>query len=155
MKTKLEAAKVVTTAGGCLLIANGKESHIISKIFSQENVGTIFLPSETLSGKKHWIAYATNVMGTLVVNDGAKKALIEKCSSLLAIGLTEVKYNFKKGDIVSIVDVNGQEFARGMVNYDSDECEKLIGAYSDEFIEKIGYKTYDEIIGRDNIVITL
>lgn len=155
MKTKLEAAKVVTTAGGCLLIANGKESNIISKIFTQDNVGTIFLPSETLSGKKHWIAYATNVMGTLVVNDGAKNALIEKCSSLLAIGLIEVKYNFKKGDIVSIVDANGQEFARGMVNYDFDECEKLIGAYSDEFIEKIGYKTYDEIIGRDNIVITL
>ena len=153
MKTKLEAAKVVTRAGGCLLIANGKEANIITKIFNEENVGTIFLPADKLSGKKHWIAYASNVMGTLTVNDGAKKAIIETGSSLLAKGITGVNFNFKKGDIVGIVDVEGKEFARGMVNYDFDECEKLIGAHSDMFIERIGYKTYDEIIHRDNIVI--
>ena len=153
MKTKLEAAKVVTRAGGSLLIANGKEPDIIIKVFNEENVGTIFLPSETLSGKKHWIAYATNIMGNLTVNDGAKSAMIEKGSSLLAKGLIKVEYNFKKGDIISISDMQGNEFARGMINYDFDECEKLIGCHSDEFIEKIGYKTYDEIIHRDNIVI--
>ena len=128
MKTKLEAAKVVTRAGGCLLIANGKEANIITKIFNEENVGTIFLPADKLSGKKHWIAYASNVMGTLTVNDGAKKAIMETGSSLLAKGITGVNFNFKKGDIVGIVDVEGNEFARGMVNYDFDECEKLIGA---------------------------
>lgn len=153
MKTKLEAAKVVTRAGGCLLIANGKEANIITKIFNEENVGTIFLPADKLSGKKHWIAYASNVMGTLTVNDGAKKAIMETGSSLLAKGITGVNFNFKKGDIVGIVDVEGNEFARGIVNYDFDECEKLIGAHSDMFIERIGYKTYDEIIHRDNIVI--
>ena len=153
MKTKLEAAKVVTRAGGCLLIANGKEAHIITKIFNEENVGTIFLPSDKLSGKKHWIAYATNVMGTLIVNDGAKKAIIETGSSLLAKGIVEVEMNFNKGDIVSIKDYSGNEFARGIVNYDGEECKKLMGEHSDTFIEKIGYKTYDEIIGRDNIVI--
>ena len=61
--------------------------------------------------------------------------------------------NFNKGDIVSIKDYSGNEFARGIVNYDGEECKKLMGEHSDTFIEKIGYKTYDEIIGRDNIVI--
>ena len=115
-------------------------ANIITKIFNEENVGTIFLPADKLSGKKHWIAYATNVMGTLTVNEGAKKAILETGSSLLAKGVTGVNFSFKKGDIVGIVDADGTEFARGMVNYDFDECEKLIGAHSDMFIERIGYK---------------
>ncbi len=152
MKTKLEAAKLVTRFGGKVLIANGKIPYIINKIFNAEELGTMFIPSEeNLSGKKRWIGYATNVLGKLVVNEGAKSAILEKCTSLLPIGIVEVVNDFKQGEVVSICDENGHEFARGMVNYSSDECRKIAGAHSDSILKILGYKNYDAVITRDNI----
>jgi glutamate 5-kinase len=152
MKTKLEAAKLVTRFGGKVLIANGKIPYVINKIFSNEEIGTMFTPSgENLSGKKRWIGYATNIRGKLLVNNGAKKAILEKCTSLLPIGITEVVNDFKQGEVVAICDENGGEFARGMVNYNADECRKLIGVHSDNILKILGYKNYDTIITRDNI----
>lgn len=152
MKTKLEAAKLVTRFGGKVLIANGKTPYIINKIFAGENIGTMFMPTEeNLSGKKRWIGYATNVRGKLVVNEGAKSAILDKCTSLLPIGIVEVINDFKQGEVVSICDKNGIEFARGMVNYDSDECRKIAGAHSDNILNTLGYKNYDAVITRDNI----
>ena len=152
MKTKLEAAKLVTRFGGKVLIANGKIPYIINKIFNAEELGTMFIPSEeNLSGKKRWIGYATNVLGKLVVNEGAKSAILEKCTSLLPIGIVEVVNDFKQGEVVSICDENGYEFARGMVNYSSDECRKIAGAHSGSILKILGYKNYDAVITRDNI----
>lgn len=152
MKTKLEAAKLVTRFGGKVLIANGKTPYIINKIFSNEEVGTMFCPTdENLSGKKRWIGYATNVRGKLVVNEGAKCSILEKCTSLLPIGIVDVINEFKQGEVVSIIDEKGTEFARGMVNYDSDECKKIAGAHSNDIISILGYKNYDAVITRDNI----
>lgn len=152
MKTKLEAAKLVTRFGGKVLIANGKECSVISRIFDAEELGTMFIPTdENLSGKKRWIGYATNVRGKLIVNNGAKKAILENCTSLLPIGVIKVINEFKQGEVVSIVDEEGVEFARGMVNYDSEECKKIAGAHSDNIIKTLGYKNYDAIITRDNI----
>jgi glutamate 5-kinase len=152
MKTKLEAAKLVTRFGGKVLIANGKIPYVINKIFNAEELGTMFIPTEeNLSGKKRWIGYATNVLGKLVVNEGAKSAILEKCTSLLPIGIVEVVNDFKQGEVVSIWDENGQEFARGMVNYSSDECRKIAGEHSDSIINILGYKNYDAVITRDNI----
>ena len=153
MKTKLEAAKVVTRSGGSAIIANGKIPQIISKIFDGTETGTIFLPTEVLPGKKRWIAYATNVLGQAVVNDGAKKAIIDKESSLLPIGVVELRNDFKKGDVVSIIDSSGEEFARGVANYNCSDAKKIAGVHSDEIIEKLGYKNYDALITRDNIVL--
>ena len=152
MKTKLEAAKLVTRFGGKVLIANGKTPYIINKIFSGEELGTMFIPTnENLSGKKRWIGYATNVRGKLIVNEGAKKAVLEKATSLLPIGITNVVNEFNQGEVVSICDEQGEEFARGMVNYNSEECKKLIGAHSDSIVNILGYKNYDAIVTRDNI----
>lgn len=152
MKTKLEAAKLVTRFGGKVLIANGKTPYIINKIFSGEDVGTMFMPTEeNLSGKKRWIGYATNVRGKLVVNEGAKCSILEKCTSLLPIGIVDVVNEFKQGEVVSIIDENGVEFARGMVNYDSEECKKIAGAHSNDIVSILGYKNYDAVITRDNI----
>lgn len=153
MKTKLEAAKVVTRSGGYVVIANGKTPQIIKKIFTEESVGTIFLPSEQLSERRRWIGYATNITGQMVVNPGAKKALIEKDSSLLSIGVIDIKGDFLKGDVVSILDQSGEEFARGIVNYNCKDCRKIIGVHSDKIIEILGFKNYDAVITRDNIVI--
>ena len=153
MKTKLEAMKVITRSGGTGLIANGKEPHIIKRIFGQEELGTIFLPTENLANKKRWIAYATNIQARLIVNDGAKKALTEKYTSLLPIGVLNIEGDCQKGEIVSILDEQGNEFARGMINYNCSDCKKILGHHSDDILDILGYKNYDAIITRDNIAL--
>lgn len=153
MRTKLEAARMVTRFGGKVLIANGKIPYVIKKIFDCEELGTMFLPQqEGLSDKKRWIGYATNIIGKIVVNDGAKKALLAQ-KSLLPIGVCEVINEFKKGDVISILDEHHNEIARGIVNYGSDSCEKVIGCHSDNIMEILGFKNYDAIITRDNITL--
>jgi len=153
MKTKLEAAKVAVHSGGMAIIANGKTPDIIKKIFSGEEIGTVFLPSEYLSSKKRWIAYASTIFGKIKVNDGAKTALVDNNASLLSVGITEIQNKFDEGDVVSIVDSQNNEFARGMVNYSSVDCEKIIGKHSDEIENILDHKNYDAVITRDNIVI--
>lgn len=153
MKTKLEAAKVVTRSGAAMIIAYGKKPGAVSAVFGPDFKGTLFLPMENLPGKKLWLAYATNVAGGLTVNDGAKKAMCEKGSSLLPAGITAVAGEFEAGDSISILDEAGQEFARGLVNYSSKECRKIAGRRSEEIAKKIGYKNYDEAVHRDNIVL--
>ena len=155
MKTKLQAAKIVTRSGCALFIANGKRPNVLNDIFETKDK-TIFYPVEEiseLSTKKRWIAYATTIIGKLIVNAGAKKAVLEKESSLLPIGVIKVVNTFKKGDIVSIVDESGNEFARGIINYNSDDVEKIIGHHSDDILKILGYKNYDAVITRDYIVI--
>ena len=153
METKLKAAKLVTRFGGKVLIANGKQPYIIKRIFEGEDLGTMFLPSdENLSDKKRWIGYATNIIGKIVVNAGAKEALFAE-KSLLPIGVVEVINTFKKGDVISILDEDKNEIARGIVNYDSESCKKVIGSHSDNIAEILGFKNYDAIITRDNITI--
>lgn len=154
METKLTAARLVTRFGGKVLIANGKMPSIIKRIFEGEDVGTMFLPTdENLSDKKRWIGYATNIIGKIVVNNGAKNALINEMKSLLPIGVLDVINTFNKGDVISIVDENHNEFARGIVNYDSESCRKLIGSHSDNILDILGFKNYDAVITRDNITI--
>ena len=152
MRTKLEAAKLVTRFGGKVLIANGKIPYVINKIFDGEEIGTMFLPSkENLADKKRWIGYATNIFGGLIVNEGAKKAILEQFSSLLPIGIVSVVNEFKQGEVVSIMDENNVEFARGMANYSSAECRKIVGSHSNDIENILGYKNYDAVITRDNI----
>lgn len=152
MKTKLEAARLVSRSGGTVLIVNGKTPSIIQEVFSEKEIGTIFLPNdEMLSGKKRWIGYATNILGKVIVNYGAKKAILEKDSSLLPIGVVDVVNEFKKGEVVSIIDENEREIARGIANYSSKDCKKIAGAHSDDIAKILGKKTYDEIVNRDNI----
>lgn len=156
MKTKLEAMKVITRSGGTGVIANGTQPHIIKRLFDKNNdeeLGTLFLPTENLTNKKRWIAYATNIQARFTVNDGAKKALIKKNASLLPVGITNIEGDCQKGDIVSILDLEGNEFARGMVNYNCSDCKKILGRNSDEIIDILGYKNYDAIITRDNIAL--
>ena len=112
----------------------------------------MFLPqNEGLSDKKRWIGYATNIIGKIIVNNGAKKALCDKDKSLLPIGVVDVVNDFDKGDVVSILDENGIEFARGIVNYDSESCKRVMGNHSDDIMKILNFKNYDAIITRDNI----
>lgn len=152
-RSKLEAAKLVNRFGGKVLIANGKKPFVLREIFEGKEIGTAFLPNqECLSEKKRWIGYATNIIGKLIVNSGAKAAITKK-SSLLPIGVVSVVNEFKKGEVVSIVDEHDREIARGIVNYNSDACKKIIGYHSDDILKILGYKNYDAIVTRDNITL--
>ena len=152
MITKLIGAKVATTSGVYAKIVNGKTPNIIQKVFN-DDIGTLFLPSKNLNHKKRWIAYATNVMGCIYVNDGAKEAIINNQKSLLSIGIINVKGNFKKGEIISILDKDGIEFARGIANYNIEDIEKIKGCHSDKIQEILGYKYDDDVVIKDNLVL--
>lgn len=151
IKTKLEAAKVSTQAGCACIIAGGKNSGVIGRLFAGEELGTLFLPKKAMGGKLRWIAYATTVNASIVVNDGAKEALVKRKASLLGAGVTEVNGTFKRGDVVSITDEHGKEFARGIVNYNSDETRLLSGKKSEEIANVVQDRNYDAVITRDNI----
>jgi len=152
IKTKLAAAKVATQSGCAAIIASGKTDNAIGRIFAGEELGTLFLPHAGLSGKQRWIAFATTVKASLIVNDGAKAALQERKASLLPAGVVAVKGHFERGDVVSVMSEDGKDFARGIVNYSSDETKKVSGLHSGAIDELIVSRNYDALITRDNIV---
>lgn len=153
MKTKIEAARIAINSGGLAVIVNGKALGILDRVLSGEAVGTVFLPVSHLSSKKRWIAFASTITGTVVTNSGAKSALLEKKASLLPAGVVYLEGNFERGEVVSITDESGLEYARGIVNYSSEEAKKLIGIHSDKIEYLVGQKNYDALVTRDNIVI--
>lgn len=154
MKTKVQAAKTVTSSGIPMVIANGGVEDVLIKIIDGHMIGTLFLPKSTkLGARKRWIAYSTVPKGSITVDKGAKEALVKKGKSLLASGVTEVRGKFKIGDAVGVVDEQDREFARGLINYSKDEVVKIKGLKTHEIESKLGYKYYDELIHRDNLVI--
>lgn len=153
MKTKLDAAKTATHSGCSVVIAGGKVANIIPRLFAQEQLGTLFVAKPGLTGKKRWIAFATTVKAALIVNDGARQALKAGKASLLPAGVLEVRGNFERGDVVSIIDSAGAEFARGIANYDSEEAKLISGLHSAAIDEKIEARNYDAIVTRDNVAL--
>ena len=155
MQTKLDAASVVTKAGEAVIIANGRTESILKRIMQGENLGTLFLPNkEKLTSRKRWIGYTMKSKGTIYVDTGAVCALSEKGKSLLASGIVSVEGDFNKGDIISISSKEDKiVFAKGLTNYSSEEIEKIKGRSTLEITKVLGYKLYDEVIHRDNMVI--
>ncbi|MBI4859901.1 MAG: glutamate 5-kinase [Candidatus Riflebacteria bacterium] len=153
MKTKLEAARIATTAGGVAVIANGRTPGVLDRLFAGEDLGTVFLPQGHWTSKKRWIAFASTVGGTVRVNDGARQALVERKASLLPAGVIQLEGTFQRGDVVSIADKDGVEFARGIVNYSSEDAAKVMGLHSDQFEGRLSAKNRDALITRDNIVL--
>jgi glutamate 5-kinase len=113
----------------------------------------MFLPKGHLTGKHKWIAFATTVRSQLAVNQGAKDALQKRKASLLPAGIIKVVGEFDRGDVVSIIDEGGMEFARGIVNYTSQEAEKISGMNSAAINELIDDRNYDAVVTRDNLVL--
>jgi glutamate 5-kinase len=147
MATKLEAAQIAMRVGTAV-IANGRQPNILTRIFRSEPVGTVFDSSTRLRGKKRWIAFATNVCGQLVANNGAREAVLRGKASLLASGIVRVLNEFAAQDVVSVVDENGREFARGVVNFSSVDALRLI-ASADQKRERAKDRV---LITRDNLV---
>jgi glutamate 5-kinase len=126
MLTKLDAAEIAMRAGGLAVIANGKKPDTLDRIFEGEPAGTVFLSKTRMAGKRRWIAYAAGVRGRVIVNAGAHDALTGGKASLLASGVIGVEGEFEAAEVVSIVNAQGLEFARGISDYSRAEAEGLI-----------------------------
>ncbi len=154
MTTKVQAAKKAAIFGLPTIVANGKINGTISKVMTGEDVGTLFLPKGNRMGsRKHWIAFAVKPKGEIIVDEGAEKAIIDKGTSLLPSGILNVEGKFGAGDSVSIVNLYGSEFARGLVNYGCSEIMEIRGLNTRDIEGKLGYKYYDEVIHRDDLVV--
>ena len=127
MLTKLDAAEIAMQAGGVAVIANGRKPDTLKRIFDGEPTGTVFLSKTRMAGKRRWIAYAAGVRGRVIVNTGARDALTGGKASLLATGVVGVEGEFDAAEVVSIVDAEGLEFARGISDYSRGEAQGMIG----------------------------
>jgi glutamate 5-kinase len=151
IKTKIEAARIATHSGCAAIVANGRLPSIIDRVMRGEDLGTLFLPRTGLSGKRRWIAFATSINAAVVVNEGARRALVERKASLLSAGVVQVRGEFERGDVVSIVDERDREFARGIANYSSHETRKIMGLHSNKIDDLIQDRNYDALVTRDNL----
>jgi len=155
MKSKVLAAKKVTAIGIPCIIAPGKKKSILTDIIAGKEIGTLFLPmADRLNSKKYWIAFTLHSRGRITVDDGARKALLEKGKSLLPSGVIDVEGEFAVGDPVSCIDRAGTVIAKGLVNFSSAEIRKIMGLKTTKIAQILGHKDYDEVIHRDNLVIT-
>ncbi len=153
MKTKLKAAKIATMSGVNMIIANGFKRGILSQILNGEEVGTLFLTKkEVLHSRKRWIVSSMS-KGKLVIDEGAKKALLEAGKSLLPSGIIKVIGKFDSGDIIDVVDDAGKIIGKGITYYPAGDIEKIKGLHTSKIENVLGYKYYDEVIDRDNLVI--
>jgi glutamate 5-kinase len=155
MESKLEAARIATGSGEAVIIANGRQSDVLSKIMNYENVGTLFIPNKKkVASRKRWIGFIVRPKGRIYIDEGALSALQKRGKSLLPSGVVRIDGKFNKGDVVSIVGVDeNKEIARGLMNYSDDEVRKVKGLRTSLIKKTLGYKPYDEIIHRDNIVL--
>jgi glutamate 5-kinase len=153
MKTKLKAAEIATSSGVPLVIANSHHENVILDILAEKQVGTIFKPQKRLPQIKRWIAYGASVKGQIVVNEGAKKAIL-KGASLLPVGVVELTGTFNEGDVISLVNQDGVEFAKGNPNYNSSEINIIKGLKTNQIKKALGHIRCKEIIARKNIHIT-
>jgi glutamate 5-kinase len=150
MLTKVEAAEIAMNCGGVAVIANGSRPDTISRLFAGDSVGTTFLPAARMRGKRRWIAYAADVRGRVVVDAGAHRAIMQRKASLLASGIVRVENRFEPMDVVSIVDAEGREFARGIAKCASEEAEKFSGKRGRK---GDGIASSPVLVTRDNIVL--
>ncbi len=154
MATKLQAIRRVTESGDFAVIANGRSRGVLTRLMSGQRVGTLFMTAPTkVSSRKRWIGWSVRPRGTIVVDGGAAEALRRGGKSLLAIGITQVRGAFERGDIVRVRDPGGSEFARGLTNYTARELSQIKGLRSNQIASVLGESAYDEVIHRDNLVI--
>jgi glutamate 5-kinase len=155
MATKLQAAQKAAAAGVPMVIASGRAQGVLARILRGETAGTYFAPkADRLGARKRWIAFAVPPQGRLTVDAGALEALTRQGRSLLPSGVTKVDGDFAAGEVVALVgEADGRDFARGLVNFDASELRKIQGAKTREIEQRLGYKSFDEVIHRDNLVV--
>jgi glutamate 5-kinase len=154
MASKLEAARIVTTAGENVIIASGRRMDVLTRIMAGEEVGTLFLGNDkAISPFKRWLGFSAQVKGRIQLDDGARAAIIDKGRSLLSAGITGTQGEFQKGDAVALCDAEGHVVARGLTNYSSADVERIKGLKSEKIAQVLGRCPYEEVIHRDNLAI--
>ena len=154
MLSKIEAAKKMSSAGIPMVIANGKTSDILIDLMSGKESGTFFIPKDIkLNSRKSWIAFQMKPKGIIHIDDGAATAVTKRGKSLLPSGIVGVDGEFQEGAPV-IFSKDGKILGRGLVNYCAFDIRKIMGLNSNQIRERLGQKPYDEVIHRDNLVIT-
>jgi len=156
MSSKVLAAKRTAHMGVPTVIADGRSRGVLTKVLNGEPVGTLFLPSaEKLASRKHWIAYSSGrPRGTLVIDDGAARALLKQKKSLLPAGVREVLGDFEPGSMVRCMDSSGREIGRGVTCFSSDQVRMIMGRHSDEIETILGSCPGEEVIHRDDLVVS-
>jgi len=154
MRTKVTAARTAARSGACTVIVNGREPDVLQRLAAGERLGTLLLPEkQPVAARKQWLAGQLRARGQLVLDPGAVKVLRESGSSLLPVGVSAVRGDFDRGELVQCMDESGVEVARGLVNYDSREASRLVRQPSARIEEILGYGGDAEIIHRDNMVL--
>jgi len=154
MASKLATAKFVTSSGQSVVIAWGRGSDVLVRLAQGEPIGTLFVPqSKAISSRKRWIGFSAQPAGQLMVDQGAAKAMCDDGRSLLAIGIKIVEGDFGKGDVVSVINEQSVEIARGLINYNATQVKQIRGCRSDRIEQILGQCPYEEVIHRDNLAI--
>jgi len=154
MLTKVRAARLAAHAGADTVIASGRQDHVLVRLADGEALGTLLVADQQpLAARKQWLAGMMQVTGRLVIDDGAVRVLRESGRSLLPVGVVAVTGRFRRGDLVSCVDGQGREVARGLVNYALDDAARIIGHSSDRVAALLGYQGEEELIHRDNLLV--
>lgn len=154
MDSKLNAAQTVTSAGSALVVADGRMPNVLNRLMTGDTVGTLFVPStKRRSGRGRWIGSARPV-GSITVDSGAAAALTQRNTSLLPAGIAAVQGTFSAGDVVAVIDPAGQTIARGLSNYSALDIDRIKGKKSSAVRAQLAEAAYDEVIHRDNLVVT-
>jgi glutamate 5-kinase len=155
MQTKVSAAQLAARSGTHTVIASGKHDNVISRLVEGESIGSFLEACEGhLAARKQWLAGHMRCSGKLQLDDGAVSVLVNKNASLLPVGVKKVSGKFNRGEVVSCVDSNGDEVARGLVNYSSAESKLIMGQSSLDVARILGYEDAPELINRENLVLT-
>jgi glutamate 5-kinase len=155
MTTKLKAAKRATLYGAGTAVINGVIPHNLLYLFDGHELGTYFLPArDPMAARKHWIAFTKKPKGKLLLDEGAQTAVAERGKSLLPSGIKQLDGTFERGDAVRLCNLDGREFAKGVTNYNSAELIRIIGRNTREIVQILGYQYGDEVVHRDNMVIS-
>jgi glutamate 5-kinase len=155
MITKLKAAKLAARSGANTVIVGGRLDHVIDRLFEGETLGTLLVAEkEPIAARKQWLAGRLQVCGSLVLDPGAVRVLKNQGKSLLPVGVRSVEGDFHRGEMVRCIDESGAEVGRGLINYSALESRQIIGKSSNRITEILGYCDDDELIHRDNLVLS-
>jgi glutamate 5-kinase len=154
MATKVKAARRLSAQGVATALLSGRRPGALAALLRGEPVGTVFAPgAERLSSRKGWLAAAARGKGTILVDPGARRALVEQGRSLLPSGVKGVEGHFGVGDPVDIAVDRGRPFARGLAGYAAEELRRIAGLKTSEIEGALGYKYLDEVVHRDDLVV--
>lgn len=155
MYTKVLAAKRAALSGACTVVASGREDGVLLRLHAGESIGTLFTSGHSrVAARKQWLLGHVQMVGRLVVDGGAEKALTEHHRSLLPVGCVRVDGHFHRGELVAVVNTEGREIARGLVNYSSGETGRILKTPSEHIATKLGYVNEEELIHRDNMALS-